>query len=116
MEQGAQALMDMMLRLENLVTMAACWIAVGAFGRVFPSFAKSTIGARLQPLAPIGFCSAAVWLPGLQPDDMPLGMRVMLGVILGFGAGHMHKILKQTGFGSDSRIKTRGETLEPLKK
>ena len=107
--EGTQKFLDLMMRYENLIIMFGAWVAVGVVGKVFPKFRGSKIGARLQPLAPFIFTMGACWLPGLLPPEVGLGERLMLGLILGWGSGHMHKILKQTLFGNDSRIKAIAE-------
>jgi hypothetical protein len=101
--------MAILLRTENLLTMIGVWVLIGAFGQVFPSFSDRAGWARFQPLAPLALCELAVWIPGLQPEDMGLGARVMLALCLGFGVGHVHKIIKQTGLGDDERIERAKE-------
>jgi len=102
--EGTQQFLSMMLRYENLIIMLSAWISIGLIGKMAPKFRDSKIGARLQPIAPFLFTSGACWLPGLLPAESGLGERLMLGLILGWGSGHTHKILKQTIYGHDIRI------------
>ena len=101
--------LNVLMRFENLLTMAGAWVIVKTAPKFLPKkFAKTALGARFQPLAPLVICSIAVWLPGLQPDDMGIGTRIMLGIVLGWGSGHVNKIWRQSVFGEDSRIKPSG--------
>lgn len=110
--EGSQKFLEIMLRYENLLIMLAAWIAVGIVGKVLPKFAAHSIGARLQPLAPFAFTMGAVFLPGLIPAGTGIGERLMLGLILGWGSGHTHKVIKQTVFGKDSRIGAESDVLD----
>jgi hypothetical protein len=101
-----------MLRTENLLTMIGVWVFIGAVGKVLPKTSDTAGWARLQPLAPLILCAAAVWIPGLQPAEMGAGTRIMLALCLGFGVGHVHKIIRQTGFGDDERIEAKREARE----
>lgn len=104
-----QAFTDVLYRWENIATMVGVWVFVHTLYRAAPTFAKSTLGATLQPLMPLAITQAAVWFPGLQPDDMRWGARVMLGLVLGFGAAHAVKIVKQTILRKDPRIRPQTE-------
>jgi len=95
---------DLLWRLESVLIMAAVWVLMSAAKKVFPDKMQLAIVARVLPLIPIALCSGAVWIPGLAPDGIQVGPRIMLGVVLGAGAGQAHKILKQTGLGRDSAI------------
>lgn len=100
-----QEFMDLLWRLESLLTMGGVWVLMSAAKKTAPKIMNTPIAARLLPLVPLALCSGAVWLPGIAPEGIELGPRVMLGVILGSGAGQAHKILKQTGLGKDEAIK-----------
>ena len=95
---------DLLWRLESVLIMAAVWVLMSAAKKVFPDKMQLANVARVLPLVPIALCSGAVWIPGLAPSGIEVGPRIMLGVVLGAGAGQAHKILKQTGLGRDSAI------------
>lgn len=101
---AANSFLGIMLRYENLLTMVGCWVFISTLTKVFKTSAKSKLVAKLLPLAPIIFCEGAVWLPGLQPAEAGIGERLMLGLVLGFGSGHIFKIWRQSVFGKDTRI------------
>lgn len=105
--------MTIILRTENVLTMVGVWVFIGAFSKVFPRTGDSSGWARFQPLAPLVLCLAAVWIPGLQPAEMGSGTRIMLALCLGFGVGHVHKIVRQTGFGDDERIERKKDDWLP---
>lgn len=96
--QGAQALLDTLMQWENLSTMAATAVLLATAKRVLPKLHKHSVWQRCLPLLPLIMCSIAVWIPGIQPEEMSVGSRITLGIILGAGTGQAHKILKQTGF------------------
>ena len=96
---------DLLWRLESVLIMAAVWVLMSAAKKVFPDKMQLAIVARVLPLIPIALCSGAVWIPGLAPSGIEVGPRIMLGVVLGAGAGQAHKILKQTGLGVGAKAK-----------
>jgi len=101
----AQPFLEIMTRYENLLIMLGATIVVGLIGKLIPKLSSHPIGARLQPLAPFVFTMGFCWIPGLLPEASSGGERLMLGLILGWGTGHVHKILKQSVFGEDDRIR-----------
>lgn len=95
---------EILVRYENVLVMGATWIVVGLLYKLVPWFKTAPIGARFQPLMPVVLASGFVWIPGAMPAATGIGERIMLGIILGFSCGHMHKVLKQSGMGDDKRI------------
>ena len=95
---------DILWRFESLLTMTAVWVLMGVAKKTLPKVMAHPFMIRLMPLLPIALCSGAVWIPGLAPEGIAIGPRIMLGVVLGSGAGQAHKILKQTGLGKDSGL------------
>jgi hypothetical protein len=98
---------EILWRLESLLTMAAVWVLMSAAKKTIPKVMQNPLVIRLLPLVPIALCSGAVWIPGLAPAGIEAGPRIMLGVVLGAGAGQAHKILKQTGLGRDPAIEEK---------
>lgn len=92
------------LRWENVAVMLAAWGTTLALGKTLAAFAQSKIGARLQPLAPLVMACIFSMLPGIQPADMPLSVRFVLGLALGAISGWIYKFYKQSILGRDSRI------------
>jgi hypothetical protein len=93
------------LRWENVAIMLAAWGTTLALGKTLAAFAKSKVGARLQPMAPLLMACVFSMLPGIQPDDMPMSVRFVLGLALGAISGWIYKFYKQSVLGRDSRIK-----------
>ena len=98
---------EILLRYENSLVMFATWILVGLVYKLIPWVKKNSLAARLQPLAPIVVSSGLVWIPGTMPVDSGIGEKILLGIILGFASGSVHKMLKQGLLGEDSRVKPR---------
>lgn len=92
------------LRWENVAVMLAAWGTTLALGKTLAAFAASKIGARLQPLAPLAMACIFSMLPGIQPADMPMSVRFVLGLALGAISGWIYKFYKQSILGRDSRI------------
>lgn len=100
---------EYLLRTEHLLIMVAAWVTISTTHRIFPRLASNTVWVRLLPLVPIAFCSAVVWLPGLV--EGPPAQRVLLGIVLGSFSGQAYKVLRQTLFGNDKRIRDRQKRL-----
>jgi hypothetical protein len=94
---------EYLTRTEHLLIVCAVWVSIGTVNRVFPDLTENPTWARLLPIIPLIFCSAVVWVPGAV-EGKPL-TRIMLGLVLGAMAAHGHKILKQSIFGNDRRIR-----------
>lgn len=104
MEQTAlKTLTDILFTQENVIIMVATWVLISTARKMVPTFFGKRWVIRFLPAAPILICSALVWMPGLRPD-MGWGGVVLLGVILGWGSGHMHKLVSRTFLGSDLAV------------
>jgi len=98
-QQALNALSKILLTPQNLGIMVASWTIIAVSRRMFPSLFKKPIMIRLLPVLPILLCMALLWLPGLRPAGVEWGWMLILGILLGWGTGHLHKILKQTVLG-----------------
>ena len=105
---GTQQFLDVMIRYENILIMAATWILISVLGRVLPKWRETAAGARLLPIAPFACTSGLVWLPGLRQPEAAWGELLVLGIVLGWGSGHIHKLLLQSVLGRDAHIPKRG--------
>lgn len=104
-----EAFTEYLMRVENLLIVAAVWVVMSTLRRVWPELGEHHLWARFSPVMPLVLCSAAVWIPGVV-DGTP-GMKVLLGIVLGAMSANAHKIFKQTALGRDQRIKRRRESL-----
>jgi hypothetical protein len=102
---GAAELVDYLMRVEHLLVVAAVWFLQSVFCRVFPRAKAHKLYARIAPVVPLLLCSGAVWIPGVVSDDIGIGSRIFLGVVLGALTANAHKIFGQTVLGRDDRIK-----------
>jgi hypothetical protein len=100
---GVKTLTDLLLTTENLLIMIASWFLVIIAKRAAPKFFERPFMVRMLPVLPTFIAVGLVWIPGLRPD-MEWGATLILGVVLGWGAGQVHKILSQTVLGRDTRI------------
>jgi hypothetical protein len=98
-------LTDLLLRPSSLYLMGAVWVVMETAGRMLPpKVTANQVYLRVLPLVPILLCSAAVWIPGIISDPLSPSSRVLVGIILGWGAGQVHKIFMQTVLGRDPRM------------
>lgn len=102
--KGAAELIDYLMRVEHLLIVAVVWILQSTVVRVAPRFKKTRFYARTAPVAPLLLCSIAVWIPGVVADDLGIGSRIFLGIVLGALTANGHKIFGQTVLGNDERI------------
>ena len=84
----------------NLLIVGGVWSLVQCLTKAFPGVAARAIVKRLKPMAGIVLCVGTCLIPGVQPDEMSVVNQVLVGLILGFGVGHGHKLLKRTAFGA----------------
>jgi hypothetical protein len=93
-----------LLRAENVLIMLAVSVSISVVHRLFAQhLERNPVWIRLLPVLPIMMCSVAVWLP-----DLVIGgayEKILLGVVLGAFSGHAHKLIRQTVFGNDKRIR-----------
>lgn len=108
MEQGAGQLIAIVLKPENLAVILGVWIVLTTAQRVLPELFAKPLVVRLLPLMPLVLCIAAMWMPGVAAPPT-VGERVLLGLILGFAVGFVHKLVKQTGLGQDARLQPPAE-------
>ena len=102
--QALTALSKMVLTPHNLGIMIAAWFLIAMSRKIFPVFYAKSVVIRLLPLFPMLLCMALIWLPGLAPKGATWGWKLVLGILLGWGVGHLHKVLKQTVLGKDVYI------------
>jgi C4-dicarboxylate transporter len=104
MEMGTTVLVDILMRPSNLILMTAVWALIGSLKKAAPELNNSAAFARVAPLLPIVLCIGAMWIPGVEHESMGVGERILLGCVLGFAVGHVHKLTRQTFLGKDERI------------
>lgn len=111
--QAVQTLTDLLLTPENLMIMVAAWFLVVIARRAAPAFFTRPFMVRMLPVLPTFLTLGLIWIPGLRPTDMTIGATLVLGLILGWGASNVHKILSQTVLGRDERIAHTKDPVEP---
>lgn len=94
---------EYLLRTEHMLIMLGVWVGISTAKRLWPSLADDPTWVRLLPVTPIVLCSAIVWVPGLVGGSTV--EKLLLGLVLGAFSGHAHKVLSQTVFGNDKRIR-----------
>jgi hypothetical protein len=114
--QAMQSLTDLLLTWQNLVIMVGAWFTVHLIRKFFFKSFKKPALARLLPILPVVFCEIYVWLPGLHPvttsmvdgkaveTPMAWGATLVMGLVLGWGVGHLHKTVMQSVLGKDASI------------
>ena len=107
MEDASQQLFEVLATPSNLLIVAGAYALTQSLTKAFPRVFHSPLAARLKPGASIVWCSICMWIPGLGPEGLSTGSKILLGIVLGNSTSHGHKILKQTIFGQDHRIKDK---------
>lgn len=102
--KAIEALSNLLLTKENLAVMVAAWTILSVSRKMFPKLYQKPIMARLLPVLPMALCMAMLWLPGIRPVGVDWGWMLILGIVLGWGVGALHKVLKQTVLGQDAII------------
>lgn len=97
---------DLVFYPGHIAAMVASWVLIGAAKKAVPGLADSATFARILPFLPISLCLIALWMPGVS-IDLPWGSRVVLAVVLGSLAGHVHKVARQAVMGRDWRVQAR---------
>lgn len=92
-----------LLRTEHLLLMLSVSAVISLAPRLLPGLVGNRYWVRALPVLPIAACSTAVWLPGLV--DGTIVERVLLGIVLGALCAHAHKLVTQSIFGDDKRIR-----------
>jgi hypothetical protein len=103
----------MFLTYQNALVMAGTWGLLETVTRALPKVFTLQVTVRFLPFASLVICSAAVWIPGVVPSDMPIGIRVFLGINLGVWAGWFYKVWKQTIRGRDARLPAKDDGAQP---
>jgi hypothetical protein len=93
--QGAQQLMDLVLKLENLMVVVAVWVVVNRFSKAFPKILRMAVVRKVWPLVPLVLCISAMWLPGIAQSSLAIGDKILLGLVLGGAEEIAHKVLKK---------------------
>lgn len=91
---------ELLLREWNLFLMAAVWIFMATLEHALPEhFVKGRALNRLEPVIPMGLCVfASVAVPGpWMPEGTAAAERLVLGVLLGWGAYHFAGLAKRFG-------------------
>ena len=102
---AVDALTELLLRPPNFYLMVAAYAVITTAQKTLPTtWTRSITFVRLAPLYPMLLCSAGVWIPDQQPENIGIGSRILVGLILGWACGQLNKVWKQTVQGKDSRI------------
>ena len=109
MESG---LIEVMLRVENLIVMVSAWAIISIAQKVFPALVEKPLWVRLQPVMPLVWCCVFIWMPGLRPEDKSVGFLLLLGIILGWASAWVFKAVKQGIMGKDKVIEAAKLKLE----
>ncbi len=105
MGAGAVQFNDMLWRYETLMITGAAWTLIQAMQKGMPKMADHHIAQRLKPGASIFLCSLMAFLPSWRIEDAAWDETLLYGIVIGGTLGQGHKILSQTIFGKDRRIK-----------
>lgn len=92
---------DLLLREWNLLLMAAVWIVMATAEAAYPEgFAPGKMLNRLEPVIPLVLCvGCARWIPGpWMPEGVNNAQKLILGVVLGWGAYNFTALAKRLGF------------------
>lgn len=100
---GTVEFTDMLVRYDTLMITGAAWAIIQAVQKGFPKLADHAIAQRLKPGASIVLCTALAYLPQWQVGSWD--ETLLYGIVIGGSLGQGHKILSQTVFGKDRRIK-----------
>lgn len=94
---------SMMMRIESLYITTAAYVLIQGMSQF--KMANNAITYRLKPFAPALLTTGMAFLPSFRLGawDETLLYGLSLGAFIGWG----HKLLKQTVFGRDHRIKGR---------
>lgn len=101
--EGAIAFTAMMFRLESLYISTAAYVVIQAMSKV--DLAKHAIASRLKPFAPAVLTTAMAFFPSFRLGawDETLLYGLSIGAFIGWG----YKLVAQSIFGQDHRIKGR---------
>lgn len=111
------SLLSQFLTFPNITLMVAVSAIIVAVAQVHPPLVQSKTYARLAPFLPLLFCTlVVVFLPSSQWSAMPLGDRILLGIVLGALSGWAYKAFKQTFMGGDDRLDDSVPTLPRSRK
>lgn len=92
-----------LFNVDNVLIMITASVVIAVTRYVFPWLEDHRAWVRSLPLQPIALCSIFVWLPGLAPGCA--SEKILLGIVLGTFSGQAHKVVKQSIFGNDKRIR-----------
>lgn len=111
--QAISALSKLILTPENLGIMVASWFLISISRTMFPNFYAKPVVIRLLPVFPLVLCMMFIWLPGLTPEGTTWGWKIILGIVLGWGVGHLHKVLNQTVLGKSASLEKAAASKKP---
>lgn len=93
--------LDLLVREWNLLLMAAVWIVMATAEAAWPEgFEPGRLLNRLEPVIPLLLCvGCARFIPGpWMPDGVNNAQKLILGVVLGWGAYNFTALAKRLGF------------------
>jgi hypothetical protein len=99
-----QAFIEALTRVEYGAVQCAAAVIIILFARAFPKITASKTYARIAPLLPLVLCILLGFIPGVHPAEMPFGVRILFGVLLGATLGWAYKFVKQSVGGQDDRL------------
>lgn len=87
--------------------MAGVWVLLETLKRVLPPIPAGHWWWRISPILPILLCSAGVWIPGIEPEDITPISRILTGLIIGYAVYHSHKVVFQAVLGKEDHMSFR---------
>ena len=101
--EGTVAFMSMMFRLESLYISTAAYVVIQGMSKV--ELSKHPIATRLKPFAPAALTTVMAFFPSFRLGawDETLLYGLSIGAFIGWG----YKLVAQSVFGQDHRIKGR---------
>ena len=101
---GTVEFTTMLARYDTLMITGAAWTIIQAIQKGLPEkFIDHSIAQRLKPGASIVLCVAFSYLPFWRIGSWD--ETLLYGIVIGGSLGQGHKILSQSIFGKDRRIK-----------
>lgn len=102
--------LSQLARLEYGALQVVVVIVIVAIAHLFPKACETWVWARGAPFFPVLLCSlGSAFVPGIHPADAnySIGVKLMIGCVLGATASWAYKAVRQTFLGHDDRIRMR---------
>jgi len=103
--EGGTKIRELVLRYESLFIMVTSYLIIQAFQKVLPSLADHHVITRLKPMYPFALCAGMAFFPSFRLKNAIWDENLMYGLLLGGIIAGGYKVITQTLFGKDRRIK-----------